>query len=90
MPLDFDCIVTVSGDGLIHEVLNGLADRTDSEVAFKIPLAPIPAGSGNGMCVNLLGLEVGETKLLERGYIGNFINQTALDVSQACLNVLKG
>jgi sphingosine kinase len=58
MDLDYDCIVTLSGDGLIHEVLNGLAARPDAEKALNIPIAPIPTGSANGMCVNLLGIEV--------------------------------
>jgi len=56
LPLDYDCIVAVSGDGLIHECLNGLADRPDAEDALKIPIAPIPAGSANALCVNVLGI----------------------------------
>jgi sphingosine kinase len=58
LPLDYDCIVAVSGDGLIHECLNGLADRPDAEDALKIPIAPIPAGSANALCVNVLGIAV--------------------------------
>ena len=56
---DFDAIVTVSGDGLIHEVLNGLAQHEDPLTALGIPLAPIPAGSGNGLSLNLIGIEHG-------------------------------
>lgn len=60
LPLDkFDAIVTVSGDGLIHEVLNGLALHDDPMAALNIPIAPIPAGSGNGLSLNLIGLEQG-------------------------------
>lgn len=55
----FDAIVTVSGDGLIHEVLNGLALHDDPMSALNIPIAPIPAGSGNGLCLNLIGLKEG-------------------------------
>jgi sphingosine kinase len=58
MSLDYDSIVTLSGDGLIHEVLNGLAERSDAEKALNIPIAPIPTGSANGMCVNIFGIEV--------------------------------
>ena len=43
-------IVIVSGDGLIAEVLQGLASRTDADFALRIPLGPLPAGSGNGRC----------------------------------------
>lgn len=50
-------IATASGDGLIHEVINGLAVRSDARKALKIPITPIPTGSANGMCINLMGVE---------------------------------
>ena len=43
---------------MIHEVLNGLAHHADPIKAFAIPVAPIPTGSGNGLSINLLGIEV--------------------------------
>ncbi|UZJ56520.1 hypothetical protein CBS101457_005840 [Exobasidium rhododendri] len=55
----FDAIVCVSGDGMLHEVLNGLAQRKDAIEALKIPVAPIPTGSGNAVALNLLGVEQG-------------------------------
>lgn len=57
--LGYDALVIVSGDGLIHEVMNGLAKHAQPEKAFSIPIAPIPAGSGNGLSLNLLGLQDG-------------------------------
>ncbi|KAI9574238.1 ATP-NAD kinase-like domain-containing protein [Boletus coccyginus] len=59
MELKYDALVVVSGDGLIHEVLNGLAKHATPEKAFCIPVAPIPAGSGNGLSLNILGLRDG-------------------------------
>lgn len=59
LSLDFDALVVVSGDGLIHEVLNGFSKHTQPDKAFCIPIAPIPAGSGNGLSLNLLGLQDG-------------------------------
>ncbi|KAF5357963.1 hypothetical protein D9756_001533 [Leucocoprinus leucothites] len=56
---NYDAVVTVSGDGLIHEVLNGFAEHADPLKAFSIPVAPIPTGSGNGLSLNLLGAEHG-------------------------------
>lgn len=56
--LDFDAVITVSGDGLVHEVLNGFAQHAEPTKAFAIPVAPIPTGSGNGLSLNLLGIEV--------------------------------
>ncbi|KAF8163335.1 ATP-NAD kinase-like domain-containing protein [Crassisporium funariophilum] len=59
MPLDFDAVITVSGDGLIHEVLNAFALHADPIKALATPVAPIPTGTGNGLSLNLLGIEDG-------------------------------
>lgn len=56
MPLTYDALVIVSGDGLVHEVMNGLAKHASPDKAFCTPIAPIPAGSGNGLSLNILGL----------------------------------
>ncbi|KAF8077902.1 ATP-NAD kinase-like domain-containing protein [Lyophyllum atratum] len=53
--LDYDVIVAVSGDGIIHEVMNGFAHHENPRKAFSIPIAPIPTGSGNALALNLLG-----------------------------------
>merc|ERR1711953_35725 len=42
-------IVTISGDGLFHEVLNGIFERDDWMEACKLPLGVIPGGTGNGL-----------------------------------------
>ncbi|KAJ3847517.1 ATP-NAD kinase-like domain-containing protein [Lentinula lateritia] len=56
LPLgEFDALLSVSGDGLIHEVLNGFANHAYPRKAFQTPVAPIPTGSGNGLSLNLLG-----------------------------------
>lgn len=47
----YSAIVTLSGDGLLFEVLNGFAnllDRSDC-TQIPIPLSIIPGGSGNGL-----------------------------------------
>lgn len=60
LPLQkYDAIITMSGDGLIHEVLNGLAEHASPLTAMRTPIAPIPTGSGNGLSLNLLGIKVG-------------------------------
>ncbi|KAM7542497.1 hypothetical protein Aperf_G00000019558 [Anoplocephala perfoliata] len=43
----YRALVYVSGDGILHELINGLFSRDD--VAEFPPLACIPAGSGNAM-----------------------------------------
>eukprot|EP01016_Furgasonia_blochmanni_P053583 TRINITY_DN8686_c0_g2_i3.p1 TRINITY_DN8686_c0_g2~~TRINITY_DN8686_c0_g2_i3.p1 ORF type:complete len:380 (-),score=19.13 TRINITY_DN8686_c0_g2_i3:207-1346(-) len=47
--LSFTGIVTVSGDGLPHEVVNGIFTRPDAEVASTVPLGLLPGGSGNAL-----------------------------------------
>ncbi|KLO13544.1 hypothetical protein SCHPADRAFT_874023 [Schizopora paradoxa] len=60
LPLDtYDAIVTLSGDGLIHEVFSGFAEHPESVKAFSTPICPVPTGSGNGTSLNLLGLKEG-------------------------------
>lgn len=48
-----DCLVTVSGDGLLWEVVNGLMQRPDWKVALKVPLAIIPAGKSRDLEIYL-------------------------------------
>lgn len=40
---EIDGIVTVAGDGLLFEVINGLLKRQDWKNIMKIPLGVIPA-----------------------------------------------
>lgn len=55
---DYDAIIAVSGDGTLHELVNGLAQHKEPMRAFRMPIAVIPAGSGNAMSLNILGLNV--------------------------------
>lgn len=53
---DYDVAIPCSGDGLPHEVFNGLAQRPDARRALsKIAVCHIPCGSGNAMSCNLYG-----------------------------------
>lgn len=54
----FHGIVCVSGDGLVHEVFNGLLHRPDWEEAIKIPVGTIPAGSGCALAAELSAMDV--------------------------------
>ena len=55
---EYDAVVAMSGDGTIHEVVNGFAEHAESGKALRMPMAPIPGGSGNGMALNFIGVEV--------------------------------
>jgi len=51
---NYDGIVIVSGDGLVHEVINGLMDRQDRDEAIKMPIGIVPGGSGNALAAAII------------------------------------
>lgn len=52
----FDAIVSCSGDGLPHEVFNGLAKKANAaEALARIAVVQLPCGSGNAMSWSLNG-----------------------------------
>ncbi|KAI4164706.1 MAG: hypothetical protein LQ342_001681 [Letrouitia transgressa] len=54
----FDVIASCSGDGLPHEVFNGLAKRQDARRALKeVAVVQLPCGTGNAMSWNLNGTD---------------------------------
>ncbi|KAF9384033.1 sphinganine kinase lcb4 [Podila verticillata] len=57
--LQYDAVVCVSGDGVVHEVINGLMERSDAIIAHKLPIGAIPGGSGNALSFSLLGEDHG-------------------------------
>jgi sphingosine kinase len=63
---DFDkysAIVCISGDGVFHEIINGLFTRKDWKNIINIPLGIIGAGTGNAISQNL-GLNCPERAFL--------------------------
>lgn len=54
---EYDGIITVSGDGLMWEVINGIMLRPDWYKLIKTPIGIIPAGSGNAMGSYLRSLD---------------------------------
>lgn len=52
----YDAIVCCSGDGIPHEVLNGLAEHRLGKRALEtVPICQLPCGSGNSMAVSMNG-----------------------------------
>ncbi|KAF9942282.1 hypothetical protein BGZ75_004679 [Mortierella antarctica] len=50
---DVDTLLVVSGDGVLHEVINGLLSRPDWDRARRLPIGLVPAGSGNAIATSL-------------------------------------
>lgn len=54
----YDVVASCSGDGLPHEVFNGLGKRQDARRALsKIAVVQLPCGTGNAMSLNLNGTD---------------------------------
>ncbi|CAE7447136.1 SPHK1 [Symbiodinium natans] len=53
-PNQCDGIIVISGDGMVHEVFNGLAHRSDRGEALRIAVGHIPGGSGNALAKSIL------------------------------------
>ncbi|XP_027874894.1 sphingosine kinase 1 [Xiphophorus couchianus] len=49
----WDALVIMSGDGLLHEVINGLLERPDWEEAIRTPLGILPGGSANALAASV-------------------------------------
>jgi diacylglycerol kinase family enzyme len=49
----YNGIIAVSGDGLVHEIINGLFTRPDWEAVKDIPVGYLPGGSGNAHLKNI-------------------------------------
>ncbi|XP_023330241.1 sphingosine kinase 1 isoform X3 [Eurytemora carolleeae] len=58
-------VLIVSGDGLVHEVYNGLFIRSDWRSSLEFPVGIIPAGSGNALSRSLIHFQ--EENLEEDG-----------------------
>lgn len=51
----YDGLVSVSGDGLFHEIVNGLMSRGDWDaIKSKVTLGILPGGTSNGLVKSLL------------------------------------
>ncbi|KAF7492627.1 Sphingosine kinase 1 [Sarcoptes scabiei] len=77
----YSAIVTLSGDGLLFEVINGFQSRLENANPQKIPipLGIIPGGSGNGLACSINSIYYPGTK------------STAIDQLTECiLHVIKG
>ena len=54
----YDVVASCSGDGLPHEVFNGLGMKSDAKRALsKVAVVQLPCGSGNAMSWNLNGTD---------------------------------
>jgi sphingosine kinase len=79
---NLDFISTISGDGLIYEVINGLSSRPDGEVALKsIAVCPLPGGSSNGLVKSITYASHDDYSLINAAFIALKGKPSPLDLS---------
>eukprot|EP01134_Creolimax_fragrantissima_P001908 CFRG1908T1 len=90
----YDGIVCISGDGLIHEVVNGLLTRKDWDDARKMPIGIVPAGTGNALhrSLEIINTDVASLVLVKGNKIPMDIYSvtTAKGVTYGHLELLLG
>lgn len=82
-PGDFDGIVTVSGDGLIHEVVNGLYRRADAlTIMATTAIGFIPGGSANGLVKAVLDYSGEEFSVENAAFVAAKGRVTKMDLTE--------
>lgn len=58
-PREFDALMSLSGDGIVHELLNGLASQPGKgrKVLRETCVVHVPCGSGNALATSIVGNE---------------------------------
>lgn len=80
---DYDGIVTVSGDGLIHEVVNGLYRRSDClQLMSSLSLGFIPGGTANGLVKAVLDYSGEEFSVENAAFIASKGRSTRMDLTE--------
>lgn len=80
---DYDGIVTVSGDGLIHEVVNGLYRRNDClQLMSSMTIGFIPGGSANGLVKAVLHRSGEEYSVVSAAFVVGKGRQIKMDLTE--------
>ncbi|GAA5925890.1 diacylglycerol/lipid kinase family protein [Sporobolomyces koalae] len=56
-PSEYDALISISGDGIVHELLNGLAAQPGRgrKALRETPIVVVPTGSGNALANSVVG-----------------------------------
>ena len=71
-------LVAVGGDGTLHEVINGMLQRSDGA---KLPIGLIPNGSGNDLigCLGIKSVEQALSWLIKSDVVKMDVNKVLID-----------
>jgi sphingosine kinase len=82
-PTDYDSVLTVSGDGLIFEVVNGFLGRPDwAQFKDRVTIGCIPGGTGNGLVKSILAYSSENYGVLEAAFKIAKGQRKCIDVSE--------
>ena len=73
---EYDAIIIVSGDGLIHEVINGLMKRSDWSTAIRTPIGVVPGGSGNALAAAIAYASFGSVRVSLFNFYNNILQKS--------------
>lgn len=87
----YDGILSISGDGLVHEIINGLMSRPDREEFLNsITFGFIPAGTGNGLVKTISEMAGENYGILTSAFTIAKGRKMKMDLTELELQYLKG
>ena len=82
-------VVVVSGDGLVHEVYNGLLARPDWRLALQFSVGVLPAGTGNALVHSLVAAQ-GERPESDQGFMSQAVSVARGNTAPMDLFLVRG
>ena len=82
-------VVVVSGDGLVHEVYNGLLARPDWRLALQFCVGVLPAGTGNALVHSLVAAQ-GERPESDQGLLSQAVSVARGNTAPLDLFLVRG
>lgn len=86
---DYRGILVISGDGVVHQVLNALVSRKDWKTAIKMPIGQIPAGSANGLSSSIAFLNDENIKDVSLDAFASMMTFRMLKSRPAPIDIIK-
>jgi sphingosine kinase len=78
----YDGVIAIGGDGIVHEIFQGLSSRSDfEEICHKLKLGVIGAGTGNGLAKSLAHSSEQECAPLDSIFLAAKGNSSWMDLA---------
>ena len=88
-PSTIDMILSVGGDGLFYEIIQGIMTREDKNVILgSVTVVPIPGGTGNGLAKSILYESHEDYSATNMCFLALKGQPRAIDLSLVCISQL--